>query len=473
MNILALEASTTSVKAMLYHTDTHTFQVLSREHSAGISPDSRNADEIYLLAMSLGRELVCGNSVDMISLCGTWHNLLVCDRDVKPLTPTYFWDFTGAAALCEQLRRDKAYTDRYYHRTGCMVSAIYPAFKLKWLLLRQPELRSARFLSLGSYITYRMTGELVSSSTFLSGSGLLNTHTKEYDTVLLQELGVSSDQFCRLVDYNAVFPLSPEAAGLLGLPSGIPVIAANADGAMNQTGAGALKSGVATLSIGTSGAIRLSTDRPIIPDQPSTWCYLSPKGWLSGAATNGCCSCINWAKNNLFPPGTDYSAMESGVSDPDNTPVFLPFLYGERCPGWNSERTGGFADCKPHHNVSDLYLAVQEGVLFNLFQCYTTLTELVGTPTEIRLSGGILNSPRWLQMCADIFGCSMTLDNFVHGSLLGTCVVAMEKLGVIDDLRDFNPISVGCIHPNPDRFPMYERKFRRYLEHYHRESSLT
>lgn len=468
MDILALEASTTSVKAMLYHTDTGTFEVRSREHSESIDPGKRNAEEIYLLAMALGRDLAAGRQIDMISLCGTWHNIMACDHKMQPLTPTYFWDFTGAAELCEELRRDEAYTHSFYHRTGCMVSSIYPPFKIKWLLKQRPELRSARFLSLGSYITYRMTGELVSSRCLLSGGALLNTHTREYDVELLEELGLSVDQFCRLIEYDETFPLNDEAANLLGLPSGIPVISANADGAMNQTGAGALRDGVATLSIGTSGAVRLASDRPIIPDTPSTWCYLSPKGWLSGAATNGCCSCINWARHNLFPAGTSYEAMEAGVSDPADTPVFLPFLYGERCPGWNNQRRGGFVDCRPHHNIADLYLAVQEGVLFNLYQCYTTLIEIAGTPKEIKLSGGILNSKRWLQMCADIFGCTMTLDNAVHGSLLGACVVAMEKLGVIHDLRDFTPVSIGTVEPNPEAALLYKTKFERYLEYYNK-----
>lgn len=468
MEILALEASTTSVKAMLYHTDSGTFEVRSREHSEHTDPGFRSADDICRLLLSLGRETAAGRRVDMISLCGTWHNIMACGREMEPLTPTYFWDFTGAAALCEELRRDEGYTRSFYHRTGCMVSAIYPPFKIKWLLQQRPELRSARFLSLGAYLTWRMTGALVSSPSMLSGGALLNTHTREYDTEMLAQLGLSVEQFPRLTGYSDTFPLNREAAGLLDLPAGIPVIPANADGAMNQTGAGALRDGVATLSIGTSGAMRLTSDRPVIPETPSTWCYLSPKGWLSGAATNGCCSCINWARQNLFPPGVTYGDMERGVSDPEDTPVFLPFLYGERCPGWNSQRRGGFADCQPRHNIHDLYLAVQEGVLFNLYHCYTILTGIAGTPKEIKLSGGILNSPRWLQMCADIFGCTMTLDNVMHGSLLGACVVAMEKLGVLRDLRDFTPVSAGTVEPDPAKAPLYRRKFERYLDYYNK-----
>lgn len=56
-----------------------------------------------------------------------------------------------------------------------------------------------------------------------------------------------------------------------------------------------------------------------------------------------------------------------------DTPVFLPFLYGERCPGENEERSGGFYGLKPYHDRRSMYRAVQEGVLFNLRQGYEEL----------------------------------------------------------------------------------------------------
>ena len=470
MEILALEASTTSAKAMLYHTDTHTFEVVSKEYVGQGDPNTRDADEIFRQTMAVGRQLAQGRSIDMISLGGTWHSILACDRDMKPLSPVYFWDFTGASHLCRSLRLDEDYTRSFYQRTGCMVNAIYPAFKIKWLLKSNEAFRSARFVHLGAYFTYRMTGALVTTRCLVSGSGLLNAHTREYDEEVLRDLGIRADQLNRLTDYTETAPLTKEAAALLGVSSGIPVIPANSDGGLNQVGVGASEQGVATLSVGTSGAIRLSTDRPIIPDTPSTWCYQSPKSWLSGAATNGCCSCIDWARTKLFPAGASYNEIEQGVTDPINTPVFLPFLYGERCPGWNDRRQGGFMNLLPTHNASDMYLAVQEGVLFNLYHCYQILTKVSGEPKTIKVSGGILNSPRWLQMCADIFDRTLTLDHVVQGSLLGGSVLAMELLGVIDDATAFSPASAGTVEPNSSASGLYLAKFERYLECYNRNA---
>ena len=473
MEILVLEASTTSAKAMLYHTQDGTFETAAREYGPEPSgdPAARDIEAVYRQMMAVGREVAEGKKIDMISLSGTWHSVALCNSKMEPQTPVYLWSYTGASELCRELRKDPAYVSSYYQRTGCMVNAIYPLFKLELLRRQGWKVEDCFPVSQGTYNTYRMTGHRVSTKCLTSGSGLLNIHTRDYDDASLEDFGLRRDQLSRLVEYDETFPLNQEAARLLGVTEGIPVIPTNSDGGLNQVGVGALEQGVATFSVGTSGALRLTTEQPVLPEKPSTWCYLSPKAWLSGAATNGCCNCVDWARKSLFPAGTGYGEIEAGVTDKVTTPVFLPFLFGERCPGWDDDRMGGFANVLPRHNANDLYRAVQEGVLFNLYHCYRILAEVNEPPKEIKISGGILNSLEWSQMCADIFGRPLTIDNVVHGSLLGGAVLAMELLGVIGDVREYKPQVSGVIRPDPEKAELYQEKFQRYLECYHASGS--
>ena len=318
----------------------------------------------------------------------------------------------------------------------------------------------------GTYNNYQLTGERIITPCIASGTGMLNTHTGCFDRELLEELGVKEDQIARLVKHEETFPLTAQAAELLGLPSGIPVLATNSDGGLNQIGAGAVETGVMTLSVGTSGAMRLTTNKPVLPEQPSTWCYMSPKNWLSGAATNGCTNCLDWFKDQFLLGNFTYEELEQGLTDSETNPIYLPFHFGERCPGWNDEKKGSFHNVLPEHKIHELYLAVQEGILFNLYHCYTILSELNGEPTNIRLSGGILNSPRWTQMCADIFQKKLELNQNEHDSLLGGAVLAMEVLGVLQDAADYKPLVSRTVHPNPKMAKHYKNKFNRYLECY-------
>lgn len=470
MKILALESSTTSAKAMLYDTKTSEFSVITKPYEKDYvsNMDIGQAEQVYLEMMACGRSLAEGQDIDVITLGGTWHSLVLCDKFMSPATPVFLWNYMEAADICKEYRKDPAYVKEFYGKTGCMVNAVYPAFKIELLKSRGIDLSDKYIMSQGSYQNYRMTGERISTRCLSSGSGLLNTHSKNYDPDVLKERGLKEEQLNRLVDSEEAFPLLPAAAAMLGVKDGIPVLATNSDGGLNQLGAGAAKKDYMTFSVGTSGAIRLTTAGPVIPEKPSTWCYLSPKGHLSGAATNGCTNCTDWAKEKLFPKGVSYDEIEQEIQDREDGPIFLPFLFGERCPGWNDERRGGFVDVLARHSAGDLYYSVQEGVLFNLYHCYRTLTELNGKPKRILLSGGILKSKAWTQMCADIFGAELSVNDAEQGSLMGGVVLGMEKLGVISKAEDFDAKVTDVIAPNPKKAEHYARRYEKYLAAYER-----
>lgn len=468
MNILVLEASTTSAKAMLYNTSNGTFEVETKRYEYDYDDVTvHNAENMYQLMLAVGRTLTKNKKINIISLGGTWHSLLLCDKNMVPITPVYLWSYTGANEVCKELRKDEKYVKDFYKKTGCMVNAIYPFFKLLFLEKQGYKLEDFYIMGQGSYNNYRMTGERVITPCLASGTGLLNTHTIKFDKELLSELGIQEEQLSRLVNYKETFPLKEEAANLLGVEPGIPVIPTNSDGGLNQIGSGAIEEGVMTFSAGTSGAIRLTTNKPRIPDEPSTWCYMSPKNWLSGAATNGCCNCIDWFKQRMFSENISYWDIEKNIKDKVTSPVFLPFIFGERSPGWNDERLGGFLRVKPYHIVNDLYRGIQEGVLFNLYHCYKILTEVNGPPKKIKLSGGILNSKEWTQMCADIFQTELAIDRNKHSSLLGGAVLSMEIIGIIKDVKDFDFGQKKIIKPKPEMAEIYTKKFNDYLTCYY------
>ena len=235
MNVLVLEASTTSAKAMYYHTDDHSFEVKVRPYTGNDEDVTiHNAEHVYEDMMAVGKELLAGRPVDMIALSGTWHSLVLCDRQMKPVTPVYLWSYTGAACVCKPLRQDSDYVRAYYQKTGCMVNAIYPFFKLMFLREKGYDLSQYYIVGQGTYNNYRMTGQRVITPCLASGSGLLNTHTKAFDPELLKELGIREEQLSRLVAYNETFPLQEEAAALLGVTAGIPVIPTNSDGGRRE-----------------------------------------------------------------------------------------------------------------------------------------------------------------------------------------------------------------------------------------------
>lgn len=467
MWILALEASTTSAKAMLYDTRTHMIMEKTRPYGKMYDDEILHDAKIVFENMAeVGKELSAGKDIAVISLSGTWHSLVLCDQNMEPATPVYQWSYTGASGVCSELRKDSSFVKEYYQRTGCMVNATYPLFKLLYLKEQGYHLEDYYIMGQGTYNNYRLTNERVTTRCLASGTGLLNIHTREYDMESLKMAGIKESQLSHLTESEQTLPLSEEGAAALGLRAGIPVLLTNSDGGLNQIGVGAVRENIMTFSAGTSGAVRISTARPVIPEVPSTWCYLSPKGWLSGAATAGCCNCIDWLIEHVTKGTVEYGQLEKDTGNILDTPIFLPFLFGERCPGWNDERSGGFAGLKAWHDISDMYRGIQQGVLFNLYQCYRILTEVAGEPEKIKLSGGILHSKVWTQMCADIFGKELEVDETKQSSLMGAIVLAREAVGDLSSVGEYEPCVKTVVKPDWQRNSQYMKQFEKYMTIY-------
>ena len=467
MKVLVLESSTTSSKAMLLDVATGGVEVRTQPYRHKYDdPSMQDAQDIFLQTAQIGRAFCAGQRVDAVALSNAWHSVMLCDPDKTPVTPVYQWSYTGASAVCEALREDEAFVQWFYGRTGCMVNAIYPAFKLKLIAQQGYDLKRHFVMGQGDYNFFRLTGQCAVTASMVSGAGLLNTHTRDYDDEVLSFIGIGREQLPALTGFDEPLPLSAEGAEALGLSAGIPVVPTGPDGGLNQLGAGAAEKGIMTFSVGTSGALRLTVDRPVIADDHSLWCYISPISWMSGAATSGCCNCVDWAKQRLFPENMNYADIEKGFHNgPEYTPVFLPFLFGERCPGWNDARQAVFAGLAPQHDAYDLYHSVLEGTLYNLYQCYRKLCECNGAPRQIKLSGGILHSAYWTQMCADIFGAPMVCSDIEHCSLIGGAMLGLKALGLPTDVLTQRSDETTVL-PDPKMTPRYREKFERYMKAY-------
>lgn len=475
MNVLALETSTSASKAAIYSSEEGLIKVLSIPYVEGISDTiTQDAKGVLNLLINEIKEILKSDTyeIDAISLSGIWHSLLLLDKDREPLTPIYTWADTRPAKTVAEYRRDEELWNWFYNKTGCAVHSLYPLWKVIHLKKEEPALfkKACYITSQLQYIFEQLTGERVESKTIASGTGMFNIHSLDWDEDLLKFAGISPSMLCELREATFYAPLKEDMAQLLGLKSGIPVIIGGADGALNQVGAGALKNGIMTLSVGTSGAIRLAYDEPVLPVNRSTWCYYSlNEKRLAGAATSGAGNCLEWFKKRVYKGlGLGYKELDemAAKANIQTAPIFLPFLYGERNPGWQDSRQASFMGIKGHHEIGDLFHGVLEGVLFNLYQCYKALTEITGEPKEIRISGGIENSPHWLQMAADIFNRDIITSGIQHMSTVGAAVLALNALGEITDIEKYEPGSGQKYTPNKDKSEIYQDRYREYLYYY-------
>lgn len=450
MNVLVLEASTSSVKAMIYGG--------GRALAEKAAPISRQGDAAHILSqlVSLGAAVAEDIPVDCVSLVSIWHSLVLLEGE-EAVSPLWTWqngDFgrEAATSLSKEQKR------RFYLETGCMPHGMYPLYMLK-RLGREGSLKGKKLLSAGGYLFSMLTGEYAETLSMASGSGLLSLAERDYSPMILKWADIEREALPRLLALPSPGRLNGTFASLLGIKEGTPVFPAQPDGGMNHFGIDDDRD--MTLSVGTSGAVRMLAEGRGEPW--GIWRYLSWDGKiLAGAASSGACNCLDWAKNRFFGPKIPYEELSQYPVNRRNLPFFMPYLYGERCPGWDESRRAGFWGLEPAHGPIALYHSVMEGILLAIRQCYDAVVQYCGEPRRIFVSGGILKDMNWLAMLAGILGRDISIDVWAQASLMGGALLALRYFGE----TEVQQREEERLYPREEDAALYQQRYAKFLAYY-------
>lgn len=468
MHVVAgLEVSTSAAKCILFDFAGRFVAAATVPFSAGVSDTvSQDPEGMAAAALEALTRVIAESPCQLmaIGLGATWHSLLLLDEERRPLRRIRTWADTEAATVVRPIREDKERAVWFYQRTGCMPHAMYPLWK--WMGQREGISRPVFLSSQVEYLFQQLTGERKVSRNIASGTGLLHLEKGDWDEDVLRYAGIDRSQLGELSELESAAPLLKEIAERIGTPSGIPVTVGGADGALTQIGLGGGERSSLSLSIGTSGAIRVALPEPFLPEEPALWCYhLRHSRWLAGAATHAGNNLLRVMEEMGYEKGMESLEALLQERTMEDAPIFLPFLFGERCPGWAENRQGGFYERRPHHGEAELYGSVLEGILFNLFQCFQYFPP-IETTEPIRVTGGILHSPLWLQMAADIFDRPLVATDLTHDSVAGAAVVARQSIGVLPAEADEQPEWTHIVEPRAEMHRLHMERYRRYLAQY-------
>jgi gluconokinase len=463
----ACKAVAADAKARLLGIGTGTYPV----HTPNPGWTEQNMDEVWRGMVEAVREALAAPGVNAsrvraICFSGALHSLLPIDAAGRPLANAMIWADTRSTKQTGQIAQQ---TDiaQLYARTGCPPQAtMYPLAKLLWLRENRPDIFEAAYklLSIKDYIIYRMTGRLATEYSIASGTGCMDIARKVWDA---EAMGLAQITAQRLPDLlpslTQIDGLLPEAAEALGLPAGVTVVLGGSDGALANIGAGAVTPGCAALTVGTSGALRFLSPRPLTHPQIKTWCYLVPGGayLVGGAISNGGLA-LDWL-HDAFGEAEGEQAAAAELPPGAAGLIFLPYFAGERAPYWNADARGVLFGLSLQHRRPHVVRATMEGVAFCLYSVLAALREL-DEITEICASGGFIRSRLWLQIFADVLGQEILLPGTREMSAMGAVFTAMLALGMVDTLEettqfiDFKPGAV----PDAARQAVYRDLFAQF-----------
>jgi gluconokinase len=250
--------------------------------------------------------------------------------------------------------------------------------------------------------------------------------------------------------------LTTQAARELGLPAGLPVVVGAADGPLGNLGTGAITPGVAGLSLGTSGAVRMVLSEPGFDDQGRLFCYaLTDEIWVIGGAVSNGGIILRWAGKTFAPDlvgegSADVAVLQVAAQAPAGSDglLMLPYVLSERAPLWDPDIAGAYLGIRAHHTRSHFIRAAIEGVCLQLSTIVDSL-DTVAPVQSIRATGRPFRSDLWREVMAATLARPMSVQADAGGTALGAAALGWYALGGAATLTDAL-VAVGGPGPDED-----------------------
>lgn len=409
-------------------------------------------------------------AIDGVAMTTFWHNVVGVEGD-RAVTPLISWADTRPGTVIAELgeRLDAAATHR---RTGCVLHASYLPAKICWLAQIDPDTfsRVERWMSIGEYLFLRWFGAPACSVSMASGTGLFNEHRCDWDDETLAALPVERDMLTPLSDVDEpVRGLKDEFASRWPVLAGASWYPAVGDGACNNIGSGCVDEDRIALMVGTSGAMRIMRRAAEFSIPDGLWCYRSDRRriLMGGALSNGG-NVYGWMRDTLRLAGEQRVERDLGGMAPDSHGLtVLPFWAGERSPGWHDAARAAITGMTLHTTPLDVMRASLEATAYCFANIHDRLRSIWGDTGEIVASGaGLLQSPVWMQMLADVLERPITASTVTEASSRGAALLALEACGALEDLAAA-PAPLGKTYaPDPANRDRYREAMKRQQDLY-------
>lgn len=381
------------------------------------------------------RELNWG--VSAIALSSAMHSLVGLDDHARPLTPLLTWADTRALEQAERVRE----SDPALHlETGTPIHPMSPLLKLIWFREMQPALftRVRRWAGIKELVVHRLCGEWMIDESCASGTGLMSLSDRDWDATALGLCGLGSAQLSSIVPCTTVLPVRRHNGA--GLRAGTPLVIGAGDGPAANLGVGAIAPGIAACSIGTSGALRLAVERPVVDPTRTMFCYALTAGrWVVGGAINNGGSVLEWAASALAPelgPRPQPALLELAAQAPAGSDglLMLPYLHGERAPHWDARVQGAYIGLRAVHGRGHLIRAALEGVCQQLALVLEAMRSAGEEVHQVRATGGFARSAVWRQMLSDVLGMAIDFPAGHQGSAFGAALLGFVACGSLTSI---------------------------------------
>ncbi len=449
--IIALDAGTTSIRAMLYDLQSAKFVFTAQQETEQRFPKSgwveQDASEIWFKAQyvlsrcaaAAGRGNVVG-----IGIANQRETVVLWDRATgEPVAPAIVWQCRRTSEYCAAIPDEMR--EKIAQKTGLPVDAYFSASKIRWLLDNVPQARdllAAGKLCAGtvdSFLIFKLTGKFRTDHTNASRTMLFNIHTLGWDEELLRYFGIPLE----------ILPEALPSTACMGETDlggrKVPVAGVAGDQQAALFGQACLNEGDGKITYGTGLFLLFNTGGKAVRSKSgliTTVGYSIGKKTvyaLEGSAFNAG-SCIQWLRDGLGLLASSSESEMLALSVPDSGGVsFVPAFTGLGAPHWNSDARGLLAGITRGTTKAHLVRAVLESIAYSARELCDCMQRDSGIGLrEIRCDGGASANNFLMQFQADLLKIAVNRPAERESTALGAALLCAIALGLVSEEEVFS-----------------------------------
>ena len=454
MNYLGIDVGTGGTRALIMDVQGQVVASASAEHQHFASPQPGWAEQDphdwwQACGAAVRKALQSGNvraeDIGCVGFSGQMHGAVLLDSADEVVRPAIIWCDQRSEAQCLELEQLIG-RDALIRLTCNPPLTNFTVTKFLWVRETEPQAwgRVAHVMLPKDYVRFRLTGERAIDMADASGTLLLDVANRKWSTEVLAKTGIDQRLLPALFESPQVCGnVSAAGSDATGLKVGTPVVAGAGDQAAGAVGMGIARVGAVSATIGTSGVVFASTDRPAMDPQGRlhTFCHAIPGRWHVMGVTQAAGLSLRWYRDQFgaASPGVqkkngwdpyDVFAEEAAAAPAGSEGAFwAPYLMGERTPHLDPNARGALVGLTASHTRAHVIRAILEGVAFSLKDTFTIFEEMKVPVTAIRLGGGGARSPLWRQIQADVYGHEVEVVAAEEGAAYGAAILAGTGAG--------------------------------------------
>ena len=452
--VVALDQGTTSSRCIIFDRDQRIVGVAQREFTqiypkpGWVEHDPMEiwSSQYSVLTEALAQTGIAPEDIAAIGITNQRETTIVWDKQTgRPIYNAIVWQCRRTAGLCEELKKDQAFTDYIQTQTGLLIDAYFSATKIKWILDQVEGARERAaagellFGTVDSWLVWKLTGGKahVTDYTNASRTMLFDIEKLCWDEHICQTLGIPQVMLPKVMDSSAIYG----TVNLQGVEVPIAGIAGDQQAAL--FGQACFAPGEAKNTYGTGCFLLMNTGRRLCRSQNGLVSTIAVglngqvEYALEGSVFVGG-AVIQWVRDELRFITESRDAEYYASKVPDTGGVYLvPAFTGLGAPHWDMYARGALVGITRGTSREHIIRAAQESIAYQVYDLVEAMEKDTGIPlSALNADGGASRDKFLMQFQSDILNKPLHRPAITETTALGAACLAGLAVGMWKDREE-------------------------------------